>query len=251
MKHEKILHTLENLGLGKKEAKVYITLLGLGKATATKLAERAGITRTLIYEITAKLMEKGLVSSIVKEGVKHFSAADPESLLDDLEKKKENITEVMPYLKSIQGTTKEETKVEVFRGRKGINSILKMIIADGKSYYITGGAEEGCGFFEHENKVFVKRAAEARIKGHILVRKGDDFFIGKRERYRYLPPKLISLVSNISWGGKTAIFVWSEPYYAIVINDEKIARSNISTFNYLWESAEEPAKADIRKRTFQ
>ncbi len=251
MKHEKILQTLEKLGLGDKEAKTYLALLGMGETTATKLAERTGITRTLIYEIADKLVEKGLVSSVVKEGAKHFSASEPEFLLKDLEEKTEDLIGVMPDLNAIMASTKEETKVELYRGRKGLNSILKMLITDGNDYYITGGGQEACHYFEHENRVFVKRAAKAGINGHLLVRKNDDFFIGKLERFRYLSPQLISLVSNIAWGNKTAIFVWSEPYYVILIENEKIAKSNISTFEYLWDIAEKPTKADVKQRTFE
>ncbi len=248
---EKIIQTLERLGLDEKEAKTYLALLSMGEATATKLAERTGITRTLIYEITDRLMKRGLVSLVVKEGTKHFSASEPEFLLRELEEKTDDLRRALPDLKAVMASAKRETKVSLYRGRKGVNTILKMIIDDGKDYYITGGGKEACQHFEHENKVFVKRAAEAGIKGYLLARKGDNFFIGKLERFRYLPPQLISLVSNMVWGDKTAIFVWSEPCHAIVIENDKIARSNVLTFKYLWGTAEKPTKADIKKRTFE
>jgi DNA-binding MarR family transcriptional regulator len=246
---DEALMTLKSMGLSGKEARAYPALLSLGEATATKLAERSGITRTLIYEIADRLMEKGLVSSIVKEGTKHFSASEPDSLLREQEAKTERLREAMPDLKAIMAAGRKETRVEVFRGRKGLNSILRMIIDEGHGYDITGGGQEACHLFEHENRVFAKRAEKAGIKGRILVRKGDDFFIGKLEGFRYLRPKLLSLVSNMVWGSKTAIFVWSEPYYAIVVDDEKVAESNRSTFDYLWDIAEKPTKADVRKRT--
>ena len=162
-----------------------------------------------------------------------------------------NLKDVMPDLKALASAEKKETKVALYRGRKGVNTVLKMIVEDGFDYYLTGGAEEACEFFEHENKVFVKRAAEAGIKGHILVRKGDDFFIGALEEYRYVPAQLLSLVSNIMWGNKTAILVWSDPCHAIVVENDRIAKSNISTFKYLWKNAEKPAKAEVKKRLFE
>lgn len=247
----KMMQTLERMGLDEKEAKAYLALLGMGEATATKLAERTGITRTLIYEITGRLMGKGLVSSAVKEGVKHFSASEPGFLLRELEEKAEELRKAMPELKALAAASGKETKVALYRGRKGINAILRMIIDDGHDYYFSGGGKEACQHFENENKVFVKRAAGAGIKGYLLVRSGDDFFTGKLERYRYLPPQLISLVSNAVWGDKTAIFVWSEPCYAIVVESESVARSNLSTFEYLWKIAEKPAKADSKRRMFE
>lgn len=248
MEKEKTLAAMRQLGLSDKEAKAYLALLGLGEATATRLAERSGITRTLIYGIIGNLSGKGLVSSIVKEGVRHFSAAEPDLLLREQERRTEMLRDVMPGLKAMMARGEEGTEVQLFRGRKGLNSVLKMIIEEGEDYFITGGGEEACTFFEHENRVFVGRAEKAGLKGKILVREGDDFFIGRNEEYRYLPPQLISLISNMVWGDRTAVFVWSEPYHVIVIRNRSIAESNLSTFNHLWGMAKKPSKRDIRRR---
>jgi sugar-specific transcriptional regulator TrmB len=247
----KIQKILEKLGLSEKEAKAYLALLALGEATAARLASRTGITRTLLYEIMDKLIERGLVSSVIKEGIKHFRAAEPGVLLNDLEEKKKNLKQVMPELSSLAAAEKKETAVSLYRGRKGVNTVLRMIIEEKADYYLTGGAQEACDFFEHENKVFVKRAAEAGIKGFILASEGDGFFIGKLEEYRYIPAQLLSMVTNIIWGDKTAILVWSDPCHAIVIENDKIAESNISTFEYLWKGAKKPTKADVKKRLFE
>jgi len=246
-----ILQTLQRVGLAEKEASIYLALLDMGEATAAKLAERTGITRTLIYEITSRLMERGFVSSIVKEGVRYFSASEPKCLLRELEERTEDLRKIMPDLEAFMAATKKETKVALYRGRKGVNAVLRMIIDGGSDYYITGGGKEACQHFEHENKIFVNRAAKAGIKGYILARKGDNFFVGTLERFRYLPPQLISLVSSIVWNNNTAIFVWSEPCYVVVIENENIAKSNVSTFRYLWKTAEKPTKADIKRRTVE
>lgn len=119
------------------------------------------------------------------------------------------------------------------------------MIDDG--YPITG--EEACKFFGHENKVFVRRAAKAGIRNRIPMREGDHFFIGGSEVYRYLLPGLILLTSNIIWGNKTAVFVWSGPYHAIVIDNGRVAESNISTFRYLWDIAKEPGESDMGEKT--
>ena len=75
---------LENLGLEQKEAKVYLELLKLGEATATKIGEKTNLDRTLMYQIANKLIEKGLVSYIIKNNVKYFSAANPKKLMEDI-----------------------------------------------------------------------------------------------------------------------------------------------------------------------
>lgn len=239
---------IESLGLEEKEAKVYLALLGLGEVTATKLAVKTNLDRTLMYQLTNKLVERGLASYIVKNNVRYFSAADPEILLKNLQEKEDNLKKILPELKERQKFVKPETKVEIYRGREGINTILKMIIREEKPYYIMGGAQEACSIFGLENTVFVKRAEKLKLLGKIFARKGDNFFVGRNEEYKFIPEHLISSTTQMLWNNKTAIFVWSEPYYVILIENEDITKSNMATFNYLWSIAEKPSKEDIKRR---
>ena len=64
--------TLEMLGLEQKQAKIYLALLQLKQATATKISEDTRIERTLCYSIINKLIDKGLISYIIQNNVKYF-----------------------------------------------------------------------------------------------------------------------------------------------------------------------------------
>src|SRR3989338_1272915 len=243
-----ITATLQKLGLEEQEVKTYLALLDLGESTATKLAERTGLGRVHMYQIVNRLIERGLASYIVKNNVKYFSASDPELLLKDLQQKEHDFQQILPELKARQRQFIHATKVEIYRGRGGINTILKMILKDQKPYYILGGAEKACSIFELENTIFVKRAEKLQLPRKILARKKDTFFIGTHEDYRFIPDHLISLTTQMLWGNKTAIFVWSEPYYAILIDNEEITKSNLSTFNHLWKQGELPSHSDESPR---
>ena len=243
-----ITQTLQKLGLEEQEVKTYIALLDLGGSTATKLAERTGLGRVHMYQIVNRLIERGLASYIVKNNVKYFSASDPETLLKDIQQKEQDLQKILPELKARQKKLVPETKVEIYWGREGINTIFKMILKDEKSCYIVGGAEEACTIFELENTIFVKRAEKQKLQGKILARRKDKFFIGNNEDYRFIPEHLISSTTQMIWNTKTAIFVWSEPYYAVLIDNEEITKSNLATFNYLWKTAEIPTKNDKNKR---
>ena len=240
--------TLQKLGFEEQEVKTYLALLDLGESTATKLAERTGLGRVHMYQIVNRLIDRGLASYIVKNNVKFFSASDPETLLKDIQQKEQDLQKILPELKARQKKLIPETKVEIYRAREGINTIFKMILKDEKQYFIMGGAEEACTIFELENTIFVKRAEKQKLPGKILARKKDKFFINKNEEYRFIPEHLISSTTQMIWGNKTAIFVWSEPYYAILIDNEEITKSNLATFNYLWKTAEIPTKMDKNKR---
>jgi len=240
--------TLIRLGLEAQEAKVYLTLLDLTEATATKLAERTNIGRVNMYQITNKLIEKGIVSYIIKNNVKCFSATNPETLLEDLQEKEREYKKILPKLKERQQKFTPETKVEIYRGKEGIGTILKMILRDKKDYFILGGAEECTKNFNQLMRIFVKHGEKLKIKGRFLERKEAEFFVGKHEEYRYIPKELFSSTTSTIWGNKFATFVWTRPFYVILVENKQVAKSNLAIFNYLWKTAEKPTKKDRNKR---
>jgi len=271
--------TLSKLGLENQEIKTYLALLDLGESTATKLSERTGLGRVHMYQITNKLIEKGLASYVIRNNVRYFSAADPETLLKDLEEKEQNLKEILPELKARQKKfipetmltdleEKEqnlkkilpelkarqnlinfETKVEIFRGLEGINTILKMILKDRKDYVMLGGGEQfSSKEVEVITSIFIKRAEKSKINGRVMDRKDAKFIVGKYEDYRYLDKHLLSSTTSVIWSNNYAIFVWTRPFYVILINNEEVVKSNLATFNHLWNSAEIPTKQDRKKR---
>ncbi|MBW2967206.1 hypothetical protein KY362_01840 [Candidatus Woesearchaeota archaeon] len=240
--------TLLSLGLEEHEVKTYLALLDLGESTATALSQRTGLGRVHMYQITERLIHKGIASYIIKNNVKFFKAADPETLLKKLQEKEENLKSILPELKARQQLAKPETKVETYRGRKGVNTIFRMILKESADYYILGGANEACSIFELENTIFVKRAEKQGMKGKILARKDDSFFIAKNEEFRYVPDHMISSTTQMIFGEKTAIFVWSEPYFVILIDNKEVTEGNLATFNYMWDTAEKASEKDRKKR---
>ena len=78
---------LEGTGLTRNEAAVYLTLLQIGKSKASKIIKDSKVSSGKIYETLEKLSTKELVKSIIENGVKHFIANKPESLLDYLKQK--------------------------------------------------------------------------------------------------------------------------------------------------------------------
>ena len=118
---------LEDFGLEEKEAIVYLALLKNPDITATRISQLTNLDRTLMYQITNRLIEKGLASYIIKNNVRYFTAADPETLVKILDEKKLQIENMLPDLKNIQKLQDQITKVEVFQGKKGIANMFKIM----------------------------------------------------------------------------------------------------------------------------
>ena len=76
---------LKAFGLTELEAKVYLKLLELRRSRVTKLAEAVKITRTQLYPLLEKLIEKGYVTK-VDHSPAIYSVTDPERMEAMLER---------------------------------------------------------------------------------------------------------------------------------------------------------------------
>ena len=77
-----MVESLEEFGLTKIEAKVYLNLLRLGSTTTGPLVKKTELHRATVYDALKRLMEKGLINFIIKEKTRYFQAADPKHFLD-------------------------------------------------------------------------------------------------------------------------------------------------------------------------
>ena len=99
---------LEEFGLSEKEARVYLASLELGEATASDIAIKGNLPRTLVYDILERLIGQGLISYSIKNNKKHFLAVHPKEFLTIIKDKETAISSVMLELETIY--KKEGTK---------------------------------------------------------------------------------------------------------------------------------------------
>jgi predicted transcriptional regulator len=125
---------LGKVGLTPGEVRVYDALLSLGETTRAELAKKSGISPSKIYDIANRLQEKGIVSSVKKQGVLHFCAADPSRLKEFLKKKEKDLAEeqhivdlLLPSLIARHQETHEDVDVEVFYGWDGLLTAFLML----------------------------------------------------------------------------------------------------------------------------
>jgi sugar-specific transcriptional regulator TrmB len=116
---------LRKLGLTEGESKVYLALIKIGSSTIGPILDESGITKSMIYRILEKLTKKGLVSYIVKEKTKYYQASNPTTLLDYVEKKKEDLTKTNEELKSLIPTLLMQqqnikNRATIYQGLKGL-----------------------------------------------------------------------------------------------------------------------------------
>ena len=125
---------MKKIGFSEQEIKIYLALLRIGPSTASRVASEAGIDRATTYRFLDSLIGKGAVSYFVTNNVKRFSAAHPSRLVEDLREKTKQMELIVPELEGLILQSGEETRVELYKGKEGLKSIMKDILRDRKEY---------------------------------------------------------------------------------------------------------------------
>lgn len=231
---------LEKLGLQEAEIKIYLSLLKKGLSTATQISQYTGLNRSHIYDKLDILLEKGLISFVIKNNVKYFKASDPEKILDYIKEIQTNIQDIIPDLNQIKNIPKSKTVVELYQGKEGMKTVLKDIIREKKDYSVFG--EEGqfqeiLPVFIHQ---FLRDVKHNKMKERLLSKeekRGKIILTEENTEVRHLPDRFFSPVTMVVYGDKTAIFIWAEPQFVVLIKDDGVAKAFNSYFNVLWEIA--------------
>lgn len=232
---------LEDIGLTKTEAKIYLAVLGLGSALAGTIAQKSSIHRRSVYDALERLIEKGLISFITKNNRRLFEAVEPKRLLQIANEKMQNLKQIIPQLEMQHGTAKEKQEAVFFKGKPALKSVFDDQIAEKKTIYVIGASAEASDilqyYFTHydkkrkANNIHVKMIFPEDSRGSQMLRSVP------LSEIRFLPQKYISPVGTNIYGDKVAIVVWAEEPAAILIKNKAISDAYKRYFNFMWERA--------------
>ena len=123
-----LLESLMNLGLNEKEAKVYLALLPLDKATAYTIAIRSGLKNATAYVILDNLVGKGFALKIPAEDHHYFLAKSPRECLAIARDKLSTAEEMLPELMAIKKSSEEKPSVSFYEGMDGFKKMYSKLI---------------------------------------------------------------------------------------------------------------------------
>ena len=240
---------LQELGLTKGESKVYEALLNLGPSTVGPIVKKAEVAYSNIYEILNRLLDKGLVSFIVKEKTKYFQAEDLDRIKDyiskqeeEIKKKKLTFENLQPKLERLKGFNKKTEEAEVFIGEKGLMTAYEKLMK--------GSNKKDQGYFFYVyNKEYYEKAERFYVKSwHMIKRYGNKWkglsHVGLKKtkivkRYpsfiqqRYVPfpvPGNIDIMND-----KVLITTCQEKPVGILIHSKEVADSYRVYFEEVWK----------------
>lgn len=132
MRVDKIPEALLEAGLTGSEVLVYMHTLSLGSAKASEIAQKAKVQRGSAYYSLKLLKEKGFVGEVVKSGVRYYSAAPPQRILESIEdeaaRKKRAVESIIPQVQGLMRTAIVPPRVEVFEGPEGFKTVMARLL---------------------------------------------------------------------------------------------------------------------------
>ena len=242
------LESLEGLGLTGNEAKIYVALLELGSTPAGPLIKKVGMHRAAVYDTIDLLIEKGLVSYVIKANRKYFEAQDPERLFEFLESEKQGLNEketelkkLLPELQLKRKLSKEPQEGTVYKGKKGLKSVFEDILKEKKPWFVFGATGKFKELFHAYFIHFHER--RARLKVPLKIIYNEEIKREKREKelklfeIRYLPKTYITPSTTYVYGDKVVVINWGVEPIAFLMRSKQVADSYKSFFDLLWKTA--------------
>lgn len=242
---------LEQIGLSKNEIKVYFALLELDQSSATPIVKKAKIPNSKVYPTLERLIQKGLVSFVIKNNVKYFQASNPQNLIEFINTKEEQLSiqkneiqKIIPQIEQRRKEAKEKQESAIYEGMDGVkaafNDILNSLGRREEYFVFTLGEELGT----KELKLFFANYHQKRIEKGIKVRliankkiyetvSAHHIFKGMSVRYTNL-----KLPSGIFiFDDKVMTIVWGEKPTAFIIKSRNNFERYKEFFEEMWKNA--------------
>jgi len=236
---------LRDFGLTENEIKIYLTLLSMDSSSPSEIAEKTGLSRPYVYDVLERLLEKQMVSTILKKNKKHYTAVDPKRLVELARQKMDTIEKVVPELMKLRSSSKEKIKVELHKGRYVYKILLNDILVNlkkGDEVLIYGIDDETLVNLDRYTPIYLDqylaRINKLKIKERLIGKEGSLMLPeAKTTKYRFLPKKIIGSTAFEVYGNKVAIFLWGDPSYLILIENKEVADSYRNQFEMIWKQA--------------
>jgi predicted transcriptional regulator len=252
------VESLRKIGFTEGESKAYLALLSTGTSTIGPIVEKANVSTSKIYIILNRLIDKGIVSMVVKDRQKLFSALEPETILDFLDQEsmkinsnKEDLKKMMPRLKMARESSSKLPIMEMSKGVKGFENFYREALDKSNEEPYQSLAGKNISFkMQHFFGEYFLRPEFSRIEQNMVYENEvwylKDPGVHKRSRRKLLVasvlPKEFKELPNVTVFGKSIILshVKEGEVYTIIIRDKGFAESFSKLLQIVRKSAQKP-----------
>lgn len=230
---------LTNLGLSPKEARIYLSSLETGVASAQTIAKKAQIKRTTAYAVLETLAEKGFVLKTQKEGVTKFIAENPKSISEKFKAYQKSLENNLPELEAIYNKEQIKPKVLFFEGKEGILRVYEDTLKEKPGEILMFTTSEIFKTFDEFPFEYVEERKKKNI--HALRISPKDEMYSKHAKLdeeelsetKLLKDFNIPIEINI-YNNKVAFMSYNDKI-GLIIESEGIAKSMKKIYELLWD----------------
>src|SRR3989338_5537370 len=234
---------LRDLGFSEREIKVYLALLELGSTTVGPIASKTRLQHSKVYQTLEKLIDRGLVTFVIKSKTKYFQAEEPKHILSMIKEKERSFKEILPELEQKQKQAQSPQTAKVYEGYKAIKSMFESILEElnNKSYYYVFAFKD-----EYVESPLASRFLRD-IHQQLLEKKVDDRLIAHKsikseflKNYSDIPKIKYKFTSlKIPFGlmiidDKVINWIWGKRPTAIQIVSQQMAKQYKEFFLEIW-----------------
>ena len=252
-----LIEKLEKFGLSNKEAQVYVSLLELGTAVVSEVANKAELNRSTAYVLLESLVKHGLVSISERKKIRLYTPAPPERIVDILEDNVKKYTElvglahgVLPELKSMYVGGGPKPKVQFFEGTAGIKTAYEDTLTSKETIRAYASIENMHLALPSYFPEYYKRRASKGIKIRAIFPDTDE----AKERIKHnmeesRDTRLVSrdefaLSPEINIYDNKIVFMSLVEKFALIIESKELSDAFKKAFELSWIGAE---KINLKK----
>lgn len=262
IKNQSLLKSLQKTGFTDKEALVYVSLLELGGAYPSRIAEYSGLKRATTYNVLTTLSVRGLVNEIEKRNKIFYQVEKPQKLIQysntRIEVAKEGlerVEKILPDIESIFSMIGDKPKVLFFEGPDTVQIICDDMVSGAGNYEMIAfsNAKKFKSYMsEAALNEFIKNKERLNISTRAIVpetkedRQYRETVFGgiKKElwpRVRYMPAEKFPYEAEITIYGTNKVSITKlggENIIGVIIEDKIIHGMMKMIFELSWGSGE-------------
>ncbi len=244
----KLVKDLESFGVLGHSGEVYLALLSEKETGISRLEQKTGLHRQLIYNSLYDLEEKGLAKHAIFNGRRRFSAQPARRLQTLVDEKQRLAHNLINKLSSI-ALPGQKQEFEVFQGESAFvaheiqslidaeeNETLSVLASNWERYYAV---------MSHKMETYEKLRVSKNINLRIIGLKSQGSLMRtakiKRPLFEYLiiPGLKNGLMDTSIWKNSLSFNFFGEPPIIFDLKNEEIARSQQTFFDSLWKMGRE------------
>ncbi|MBU0731692.1 hypothetical protein KKC88_02315 [Patescibacteria group bacterium] len=242
---------LQEIGFSKKEAKVYLACLEIGKATAFNIAQKADLKRPTVYLVLDDLIKRGLISVERTPKVTYYNPTHPRRILTNFKNKQEKLEENLINLESLYNQKTERPKIKTFSGVQSVENLYDEISdfarLKGKEVLAFGTLQYLETVHKNQYDYWLKSVSSKKCHVREILNK-DEYnqkyietikkFDNLNHKIKKIPEEMAIFENdNVIFGNKIAIFSSYEEFFVIVIESEKISNTYRALFEIAWKQS--------------